>query len=674
MSESDIEFNTNSFLLSLYLNLAIGFILIILFILLRKNVSRVFNNRLTMDDKLAPVIPNTYFSWFIDFWRTHKGQIYNFCGIDTFISLDIMRFGMMYCLLCIPIIILIMPVNYYGSGVAEGLNKVSTSNLTEDDEFWFFAHTIAMYYMTLVVILLLTTSNRRFYEIRIKHMKDYPEKYKTLFVTGINTLDNNNTEFKKLFTFMYQFVAETFIVRDWSKERKIYTKRDSFLRSLENEMVEYNKTGKIKTIKKRGLEINKIDYYIEKLDKYNNKLNDEISKTKKNNKCGFVTFDDVKTFLFALQAQSDLGTYTTHITSIKDIYWPNTNIKPFSKLFRQVVVGILTLALIFLWSIPVILLQSVITVENLEKWVPGIIDWLESNEFLYNLFTGFLPTIVLVIFMALLPSICWLLSIMTGIVSLSELKLTQIQMLFWFNYINVFLVSTFSGAVISSISDIIDNPTSIVNILATTLPSLAIFFTNYILVLTAIGMLLEITKIKAIIVSKIKLFFAKTPREIREANKIEPIKLEKFYPECLLCFVLCMTYGIINPIIYPFGFAFFSVSYFIIKYENLYISLSDYDMCGRLWPICYYYILVALLTGQITLFGIILLNKSFIVAGCLVPVFLITIFFIIFENKYYIKAFKYNTVISSCELFHDPENNEKYLPCWMTEKDIKPET
>lgn len=82
-----------------------------------------------------------------------------------------------------------------------------------------------------------------------------------------------------------------------------------------------------------------------------------------------------------------------------------------------------------------------------------------------------LPTLVLTIFVALLVPICLWLSIAEGWKSHSQLERQQMIKFFWFQLFNVFLGTALTGSVLNQLQNIIDDPSSIINSLATGLPA-----------------------------------------------------------------------------------------------------------------------------------------------------------------------------------------------------------
>eukprot|EP00121_Abeoforma_whisleri_P011295 Awhi_evm1s10417 len=306
-----------------------------------------------------------------------------------------------------------------------------------------------------------------------------------------------------------------------------------------------------------------------------------------------------------------------------------------------------TTALIFLWSIPVAAVQGLVSIENLSKYVPAVGDFIEANPALKGFLEGFLPTIVVKIFMAILPIICFWLTVLQGVEAFSWILLSQIRKLFWFNFVNVFLVSTFAGTILTSIQQITSGELGfddVLTILGESLPKVATFFINYVMLLAFGGFFLQLSGIVPIIVQWIKLkFLAKTPRERRDAKLPKPAKYEKLYPEMLLVFVLVCTYCCISPIIIIFALSYFCIGAMVMKYQLLYVNVSLFESGGLQWPMIFGSITSGLYVFQITMFGILLIKKS-VFAFVVLPLIFITVAFYYTERYLFERVGQYMPV------------------------------
>jgi hypothetical protein len=64
---------------------------------------------------------------------------------------------------------------------------------------------------------------------------------------------------------------------------------------------------------------------------------------------------------------------------------------------------VLTVALIFLWFIPVAFAQSLVSAQNLQKTFPWLTPLFEENPTLMALIMGYLPALIVSLFLLLIP-------------------------------------------------------------------------------------------------------------------------------------------------------------------------------------------------------------------------------------------------------------------------------
>ena len=91
----------------------------------------------------------------------------------------------------------------------------------------------------------------------------------------------------------------------------------------------------------------------------------------------------------------------------RDVYWPNMRLTPAQRSMRKIIAQVLTVLLVFFWSIPVTFVASLTTLEALSS-NPGL-GWIDDivslSPVLKGFLEGFLPTLAVLIFYLLLPKI-----------------------------------------------------------------------------------------------------------------------------------------------------------------------------------------------------------------------------------------------------------------------------
>jgi len=129
-----------------------------------------------------------------------------------------------------------------------------------------------------------------------------------------------------------------------------------------------------------------------------------------------------------------------------------------------------TVALCLLWTIPMTFIASLSSVEALAEEFEWIKKMIEAVPFIGTVL-GVLAPLFVKIANALLPVILEVFSMLEGPVSSSVVEASLFTKLAAFMIIQTFFVSAVSGGLLQEISGIIEDPWSIISLLAVSLPS-----------------------------------------------------------------------------------------------------------------------------------------------------------------------------------------------------------
>lgn len=174
------------------------------------------------------------------------------------------------------------------------------------------------------------------------------------------------------------------------------------------------------------------------------------------------------------------------------------------------------------------------------------------------LFQGILPPVLLAILMALLPIILRLLARFEGIPKYTGLELSLMTRFFIFQVVvsrpcflvvitfdigsqHSFLIVTVSSGIIAALEDLINNPTSIPNILANELPKASTFFLTYIILQGLSGTAGGFLQIVPLVIYYVKLFIlGSTPRSVYSIKYVlRSVAWGTLFPSITLLVVIC---------------------------------------------------------------------------------------------------------------------------------------
>ncbi|KAF9208359.1 hypothetical protein BGZ49_009051 [Haplosporangium sp. Z 27] len=413
-----------------------------------------------------------------------------------------------------------------------------------------------------------------------------------------------------------------------------------------------------------GEKVDKIDHYREvfaTLDKAVIKM--RTSRIFTNTTIGFVTFEEMHSAQILAQTvntQETLSCDTFLAPEPRDVYWSNLSLPPSELGVRAVVINTTVFFLIFFWSIPIGAFSSFLNLDSLEKLLPGISKILEANPALKSVIQGFLPTLGVTVFLAVVPKILEVLCIQQGIRSHSGIDRSMYNKYFTFILFNVVLVLTVVGTWAQAFNKVYHNFGELSLLLAASLPRVSPFFVNY-LILKGIGMLpLQLLELGDVFTLIFRSFLAKTPRDYAEARAPPMLDQGVVYSQATLTFVIVVIYSCIKPLVLLFGMIYFVLAYLVYKYQLLYVFYQPYESNGRTWPMVYNRLMIGLLIFQSTMLGLFMLNQSYLLGGLLVPLPIGTIWFWTWTTEQYTTSAEYIPLelLHSVDVTHPAPNNQ----------------
>ncbi|KAF9196968.1 hypothetical protein BGZ50_004555 [Haplosporangium sp. Z 11] len=372
-----------------------------------------------------------------------------------------------------------------------------------------------------------------------------------------------------------------------------------------------------------GRKVDKIDHCREifaALDKAVQKL--RMSRVFATTSIGFVTFEEMHAAQILAQTvntQQTLSCNTFLAPEPRDVYWDNLYLPSTELGLRSIVINVIVFCLIFFWAGPVGILSSFLSLEYLNRIFPGLTQIAKKNPLFKSLIQGFLPTVGVIIFLAIVPKILISLCRRQGIRSHSEIAQSLYSKYFAFVLVNVVLVFTILGTWAQAVTKVYHNLGELALILAASLPRVAPFFVNY-TILRGIGLFpLHLLQFVDVFEQVFQGVLSKTPRDYAEARAPPQLHYGVVYSNATLVFVIILLYSCIKPMILIFGVIYFALGYLVFKYQLLYVYFHPNESGGQMWPMVYNRLTLGLVTFQVTMLGMLMLKQAFIMAILLAP-------------------------------------------------------
>ncbi|KYQ92625.1 hypothetical protein DLAC_06621 [Tieghemostelium lacteum] len=556
--------------------------------------------------------------------------------------------------------VMLYPTNYFGTfnqdveaggDMVVGLSLISMQNIARGSPLM-WVHLIFGFMLTAIVLLYIIRDFQFYTQSRIEFKSQNRIMNQAVFIRDI---PHDMYSIEKLNEYLnYYFpnqIREVIIYhRIGTPLYKTIRKREKFVRKYERSIYKYNHSQKRPIIKRYllcGPSKDSIVYYSGKIDQFNREINDQRSILSEDQK--FLPGGGNALIIFNQRHYAKLATeaimhrdYPFRIHRYQapdpvDLQFHNATeigLKSFN--IRTLLVFLFICGLVVFWSIPVVFLSGFSNLDTLSQvsafsW---IVDIIEISPLLTGFLQGYLPNLVLVIFMNLLVPIIAYVSYLQGYFSQSSIERSVMRKYFFFLVFNVFFIYAVSGSILGSIQSIVDDPTNIVPMLAGALAGLGFQFINFVMV-AAVASLFQINSFIHLIIRNIKLrFFARTQREIREVYNRGSTAYGVSNAKNLLIFQISLAFSTLSPFILVFSTLYFAGTYLVSKYNLIWVSTPSYQSSGKFYPSVFRRCIISIIIYHILMIGVFNIYRFFFGTLLIIPLVLTLFVWMISEYKF----------------------------------------
>jgi len=291
----------------------------------------------------------------------------------------------------------------------------------------------------------------------------------------------------------------------------------------------------------------------------------------------------------------------------QEVVWGNLRISPPEHFVRWAAATAFISVMIIFFAIPVAFVGCVSNINYLESRFTWL-HWIgKIPHVILGVVTGLLPAVMLAVLMALVPIICRLMAKLAGYVTYSQIELKTQTWYFAFQVVQVFLVTTLSGAVTTVINQVLKDPGTVLSLLSTNLPKASNFYINYFILLglsSATGTLLNIGGFVVVVLLG-RILPGKTPRKIFDSlTKLAAPAWGSEFPKWTNLAVIAITYSGIAPLMLGFATVGFCLVYVAFKYNFLYVYDTNIDTKGEAYQKALKQVLTGAYLSEICLIGL----------------------------------------------------------------------
>lgn len=341
----------------------------------------------------------------------------------------------------------------------------------------------------------------------------------------------------------------------------------------------------------------------------------------------FVTFKDRFTANAAatgLHSYDETAWRVQPAPSSDEIVWGNLPMRHKQKVARTAGMWAVFVVLLIFYLPVTAAIQAVVNLDNVKK-VPGL-GLVTRLPFVTQVLQGILPSLVLKIFLIILPPILGLMARFEGKVSASQIDFSIVNRFFIFQIFATFIYQFVVGSALGQIQAIIADPTgSIVKLMGVSAAQTSTFFMTFIMIAAAgngMGLLRVVPLVLFFIFSKL----AGTERAKYRLWAKQPFKFGTAVANHTMILLLGLAFTCLAPLIAPFAWLYFTLSLMAQKYQLTYVVTLEYNAAGRMWINCFHQIMIGIYFLQL-MTACVLGVKQFAYAALVVPLIVLSIAF-----------------------------------------------
>ncbi|XP_057979310.1 CSC1-like protein HYP1 isoform X2 [Malania oleifera] len=550
-------------------------------------------------------------------------------------------------------IFVLLPINFLGNQLSidfsdlphKSLDSFSISNVNDgSNRLWI--HFSAAYILTGVVCYLLYFEYDYISSKRIAYfysLKPQPHQF-TILVRGIPVSPGSSISESVENFFMDRYPStylSHLVVRRTSRLQGLISDAGTLYRMLIHLKSTKHSQQRIKRDGFLGLFGNRVDlldHYEKKLEELQDNVRmEQTSVAGEEVPAAFVSFKSRFGAAVALHIQQGVNPtewVTEQAPEPQEVHWPFFSASFIKRWICKLVVFVACAILTILFLIPVVLVQGLTHLEQLEIWFPFLRGVLRI-AFVSQVITGYLPSLILQLFLSFVPPIMIMFSSMQAYISLSQIEESACNKMLWFTIWNIFFANVLSGSAISQINVFLE-PKEIPRILAEAVPAQASFFIAYVVTSGWTSLSSELFRLIPLICTCIKRPFS----GINDDFEVPLIPYHKEIPRIIFFGLLGITYFFLAPLILPFLLVYYCLGYIIYRNQLLNVYASKFETGGKFWPTVHNSTIFSLVLMHIIAIGIFGLKKLPLASSLTIPLPILTLLFNEYCRKRFLPIFK----------------------------------
>ncbi|KAL3655282.1 hypothetical protein CASFOL_001068 [Castilleja foliolosa] len=642
--------NISALLTSAGINTAVCVGLFSLYSVLRKQPSLVsvyFGQKLVKSNSrredpfwFGRLIPSA--SWIVKAWEATEDELYVIGGVDAVVFLRAVVFSIrVFTVAAIVCLFLVLPLNYFGKEMDhkqipdEQLIVFTIGNVKEGSR-WLWAHCLALYIITCFACILLYFEYRNITKMRLTHITashSHPSHF-TVIVRAIPWVkeESYNDTLTKFFTDFYSssYLSHQMIHHSGTVQKLMSDAEKMYKMLKSTHKEQYCGTQLVRCGFCGGTATSFKMLSNERANAIRESPSNGLEARKKECGAALVFFRTRYAALVAseaLQSTNPMSWVTDLAPEPCDIFWSNLCVPHRLLWIRKIAVIVASIFFVTFFLLPVVFTQSLVHLDKLKKLFPFMKE-LTERKILEQLISGYLPSVVFIIFLYIVPPLMMLFSTLEGAISRSSRKRSTCIKVLYFVIWNVFFANILTEAAIDhyqvSITKLGDAK-HIPNLLAKAVPATATFFMTYVLTSGWASLSVELIQPFPLLCNLFYRFILRNKDDTTYGTYTFPYHTE--VPRVLLFVLLGFTCSILAPLILPFLLVYFVLAFLVYRNQILNVYVTEYESGGLYWPIVHNTTIFSLVLTQIIALGVFGLKEAPVALAFTFPLIICTLLF-----------------------------------------------
>lgn len=341
----------------------------------------------------------------------------------------------------------------------------------------------------------------------------------------------------------------------------------------------------------------------------------------------------------AIQSMHSSKPGSMHVTTApepRDILWKNIYVSKGAHRTRYYIGEFVVNVLICFYVVPIATVSLLVSESALVSSSPRLAQ-LDQASAIFSVAIALVQPLCIVGLQMLLPPLFVMIGQAEGRTSFSDVQMSAFSRYFYFQVLNVFLVTCIAGTIFDTIAIIVENPETAFSMLGNSLPRMSSFFITFVFIKTFLGLGVELSRGVSLLQAVFRYIIfpnatLRTKRKVviglRAVDDPGWFPFHKILAQDMLVVVISVVFAVVAPLVL-FPCALFCLfSRVLWTHQHLFVYESCFETGGQFFPKIFRRFVFGLIIAQMTITGQFILKEARHEAYATIFLMFLTYFFL----------------------------------------------